>query len=107
MSKSDQTLIEAAISMENDVMTAEFYAKNSESLEKLVTEQGVQLRRYTDEVYDAFGDAAIEVFEETQAHSELANRVHLSFEKSMKNVSTWVQASDQAYLSQRSRVLGV
>ena len=31
----------------------------------------------------------------------------LSFEKSMKNVSTWVQASDQAYLSQRSRVLGV
>ena len=107
LSKSDQTLIEAAISMENDVMTAEFYAKNSESLEKLVTEQGVQLRRYTDEVYDAFGDAAIEVFEETQAHSELANRVHLSFEKSMKNVSTWVQASDQAYLSQRSRVLGV
>jgi len=28
LSKSDQTLIEAAISMENDVMTAEFYAKN-------------------------------------------------------------------------------
>ena len=106
LSKSDQITIDAAASMENDVMMAEFNSKNGASLRKLVTEQGVKLREFNDDVYDAFGEAAAEVFEETRKHSKLAARIHDSFAKSRKEVGSWMKIADQAYLNQRNRVLG-
>ena len=42
--KSDQLIVEAASSMENDVMMSEYNAKNGESLAKLINEQGVELQ---------------------------------------------------------------
>lgn len=107
LSKSDQLIIEAAASMENDVMMSEYNAKNGASLAKLISEQGVELRQFNDDVYDAFGEAAEEVFEETRAHSDVAERVHSSFLVARKEVGGWVKISDQAYVAQRNRVLGV
>ena len=40
LSKSDQLLIESAASMENDVMMAEYNAKNGSSLATLIADQG-------------------------------------------------------------------
>ncbi|MFC1831809.1 TRAP transporter substrate-binding protein [Thermodesulfobacteriota bacterium] len=105
LSKSDQLIIEAAASMENDVMMSEFNARNGEALNKLVTEQGVQLKEFNDDVYDAFGEAAAEVFEETRKHSDLAARVHDSFAKARKELGSWMKISDQAYLNKRNQVL--
>ncbi|MBT7630305.1 MAG: ABC transporter substrate-binding protein, partial [Desulfobacula sp.] len=105
LSTSDQLIIEAAAAMENDYMMAEFNTRNGESLAKLVTEQGVKLREFNDDVYDAFGEAAAEVFEETRKHSPLAAKIHDSFAKARKEVGGWMKISDQAYLNQRNRVL--
>ena len=107
LSKTDQTIIEAAAAMENDVMMAEFNAKSGEALEDLVTNQGVKLRKFNDDVYDSFGEAAEEVFEDVRAHSELANRIHESFLASRADLGAWTNISDQAYVAQRNRVLGV
>ena len=107
LSKTDQMIIQAAATMENDMMLSEYNAKNGAALEKLIREQGVQLREFNDDVYDAFGDAAEEVFEETRAHSDIANRIHQSFAKARREVGAWNKISDQAYVSQRNRVLGV
>ena len=107
LSKSDQVTIEAAASMENDVMMAEFNAKNGEALKKLVTEQGVKLREFNDDIYDAFGKASAEVFEETRKHDKLAARIHDSFVKARTELGGWMKISDQAYLNQRNRVLGL
>jgi len=107
LSKSDQLIIEAAASYENDYVMAEFNARNGDSLKKLVTEQGVKLREFNDEVYDAFGEAAAEVFEETRKHSPLTAKIHDSFVKARKELGSWMKVSDQAYLSQRNRVLGL
>jgi TRAP-type mannitol/chloroaromatic compound transport system substrate-binding protein len=107
LSKSDQLTIEAAASMENDVMMAEFNAKNGEALIKLVNEQGVKLRQFNDDVYDAFGEAAAAVYEEVVKHSNLTARIHESFVKARKEVGSWMKISDQAYLNQRNRVLGL
>ena len=62
LSKSDKVMVEAAASMENDVMMAEFNANNGASLAKLLNEQGVQLKKFNDDIYDSFGEAAEEVF---------------------------------------------
>ncbi len=107
LSKSDQLIIEAAASMENDVMMAEYNAKNGEWLAKLINEQGVQLRRFSDEIYDSFGEAADEVFAEVVEHSDLAKRIHESFLKARTEVGGWAKISDQAYVEQRNRYLGV
>lgn len=107
LSKSDQLLIEAAAAMENDVMMAEYNANNGVALKRLINEQGVELREFNEEIYDALGMAAEEVFEETREHSELAARVHDSFAATRENVGSWAKIADQAYVAQRNRVLGL
>ncbi|GJL80952.1 MAG: C4-dicarboxylate ABC transporter [marine bacterium B5-7] len=107
LSKSDQIIIEAAASMENDVMMSEYNAKNGASLAKLIKEQGVELREFNDDVYDSFGVAADEVFAEVVAHSDLAKRIHESFLSARSEVGGWAKISDVAYINQRNRVLGL
>lgn len=105
LSKADQLMVEAASSMENDVMFAEYNAKNSLYLDKLVNEQGVKVREFSDDIYDAFGEASEEVFESVKTHSDLAKRIHESFEEARSNIGRWSTLSDQAYVRQRNRVL--
>lgn len=107
LSKADQQIIEAAAGFENDMMMAEYNAKSGAALVKLVNEQGVKLRQFNDDVYDSFGEAAEEVFEEVQAHSDLANTIHERFVKARAELGGWAKISDQAYVAQRNRVLGV
>lgn len=107
LSKADQLLIEAAASMENDVMLSEYNAKNGSALKALVNEQGVKLRAFSDDVYDSFGEAADEVFEDVKKHSPLAKEIHESFVAARADIGAWAKISDQAYVSQRNRVLGL
>ena len=107
LSRADQVTIEAAAAMENDVMMSEYNAKNGEALAKLIAEQGVQLKRFNNDIYDAFGRAAREVFDEVVEHSRLARRVHQSFVNARANLGAWAKISDQEYVNQRNRVLGV
>ncbi len=107
LSKADQLLIEAAASMENDVMLSEYNAKNGSALKALVNEQGVKLRAFSDDVYDSFGEAADEVFEDVKKHSALAKEIHESFVAARADIGAWAKISDQAYVSQRNRVLGL
>ena len=107
LSKSDQMIIEAAAAMENDVMMAEYNAKNGAALKRLINDHGVKLEQFSDKVYDGFAKAAEEVFEEVQAHSDLAARVHASFLKGRKDIGAWTNLSDSPYIRQRNRALGV
>ncbi len=107
LSDTDKTIIESAASAENDVMMSEYNAKNGDALARLISDQGVQLKRFSDDIYDSFGEAAAEVFAETVAHSDLARRIHESFEDARSKVGGWAKISDQEYMRQRNRVLGL
>jgi TRAP-type mannitol/chloroaromatic compound transport system substrate-binding protein len=107
LSKADQVTIMAAAETENSVMMAEYNAKNGAALSKLISEQGVKLRSFSDDIYDSFGEAAEEVFEEVQQHDALAKKIHQSFTASRNEVGAWAKISDQAYVQQRNRVLGL
>ncbi|WP_028465267.1 TRAP transporter substrate-binding protein [Nisaea denitrificans] len=107
LSKADQALITAVAHQTNDWMMAEYNAKNGEYLRKLIDEQGVVVKEFNDDVYDAFGGAAQEVFEETKAHSDLALRVHESFEKARSAAGGWLKLADIGYSAKRNRVLGL
>ena len=88
-------------------MMSEYNAKNGAALAELINNQGVELRQFSDEIYDSFGTAADEVFDEVVAHSDLAKRIHESFLKARSEVGGWTNISDQAYVAQRNRVLGL
>ena len=107
LSEADQMTIMAAAETENSVMMAEFNANNGASLSKLISEQGVKLRSFSDDIYDSFGEATEEVFEEVQQHDALAKKIHQSFIASRNEVGAWAKISDQAYVQQRNRVLGL
>ena len=107
LSKTDQLMLECATSTENDVMMAEYNAKNGAALATLIRDQGVQLRQFGDDIYDSFGTAAEEVFAGARAHDDLAERVHTSFLAARADLGAWSRISDQAYVAQRNRVLGV
>ena len=107
LSKSDQEIIKAAAATENDMMMSEYNAKNGDALARLVNDHGVQVREFNDDIYDAFGEAADEVFAGVVEHSDLAKEIHESFVTARANIGAWAKLSDQAYVSQRNRVLGL
>jgi TRAP-type mannitol/chloroaromatic compound transport system substrate-binding protein len=107
LSKTDQALIEALCNEENARQMAEANANNGEYLRRLIEEQGVELRRFNDDVYDAFGEASQEVIEEARDHSELAKRIFDSVVQSRQEIGGWMALSDVAYSQQRNRVLGI
>ncbi len=107
LSKTDQLIIESAASAENDIMMAEFNAKSGAALKDLVENQGVKLRKFNDDVYDSFGEATEAVFEGVRAHSKLAKEIDDSFRAARKDLGGWSKISDQAFVAQRNRVLGV
>ena len=107
LSKTDQAIIEAACNEENSRQMAETNANNGAFLDKLINEHGVKLRKFNEDIYDSFGEAAAEVFEEVRQHSPLANKIHESFLKARADVGRWNGLSDTAYTLQRNRVLEI
>jgi TRAP-type mannitol/chloroaromatic compound transport system substrate-binding protein len=107
LSKTEQEIIKAACGEEHNLSMSEYNANNGTFLAKLVKEHGVEVREFSDEIYDSFGEAAEEVFGEAQAHSDLAKRIHESFVAARADVGGWMKLSEQAYYAQRNRVLGL
>ena len=105
--KSDQLVVEACATQTHFDLFSEVNAKNPEWLHKFITEQGVILKKFNEDIIDAFGEAAEEVFEETRQHSELAKRIDDSFRTSMRDVAGWLTIAEIEYFNQRNRVLGI
>ncbi|MEL6751084.1 MAG: TRAP transporter substrate-binding protein [Pseudomonadota bacterium] len=105
LSKTEQAIIQAAANEENARQMAETNANNGVYLTRLIQEHGVELKRFNDDVYDSFGEAAKEVFDEARQHSDLANEIHESFLKAREDIGRWTGLSDEAYVQQRNRVL--
>jgi len=107
LSKNDQAIIQAACNEENARQTAETNANNGTYLTKLIKEHGVKLKRFNDEIYDAFGKAALAVQDETRQHDKLTAKIDDSYVKARTEVGAWTALSDAAYVDQRNRVLKI
>ena len=66
----------------------EAMAKNGQYLQKLIDEQGIQVRSFNEDVWDGFAEGAEEVFEETRDHSAMAAKIDDEFQaKLVKSVA--------------------
>jgi len=82
-------------------------ANNGIYLKRLVTEHGVVLKEFSDEIYDSFGEASAAVLDEARQHSDLANRIYESWDAARHEIGDWMAISDVAFSVKRNRVLGI
>lgn len=107
LSEYEQAVITACCMEENAAQYDETVAKNGEYLERLINEQGVEVRDFSDDVWDAFGEAAEEVFAETRDHSALASKIDDDFQTKLREIGGMMSKFEIGYVNQRNRVLGL
>ncbi|WP_297772998.1 TRAP transporter substrate-binding protein [uncultured Roseovarius sp.] len=107
LSDNDKRIMRAACAEENAMQAAETNYNNGVYLNRLINEYGVELREFNDDVYEAFGDAATEVIDETRDHSPLAAEIIDSFLEARSNVGAWSNLSDAPYVAKRNRYLKI
>lgn len=107
LSDIEKTIITTASMEEHAAQYEETMAFNGEYLNRLVNDHGVELKQFTEDAYDAFGEASEEVFEEVRDHSALASKIHDAFSASLKELGTYQSIAEVAYSNQRNRVLGI
>ncbi len=99
--KDLQTIVELACSAINDQMTAEFTARNAQSLEKLDKEGEVEIRRFPDDVMKQLRALTGEVVDELIARDPVAAKIYDSFSSFKETVGAWTEISEQAILDTR------
>tara|TARA_R110002072_G_scaffold49863_37_gene135120 strand:- start:785 stop:1885 length:1101 start_codon:yes stop_codon:yes gene_type:complete len=104
-SPADQALLKACTAAENDISYAEFNARNSDSLDTLINEHGVQLRKFSDDIYLELARASEEVLADMAAESDIGSRTYDSFMAFRAKAMGWTALSDQSYADMRTKSL--
>ena len=101
LSPSDQRLIRTVCSETNHLSLGEFTYQNALHLDKLVNEEGTQLRRFPDDVARRAQEAAADIRSSVASGGGLEQRVVESFETALKSMRRWSSTGDGAYLAAR------
>lgn len=100
--ETDREIIKAAASAENDIMMAEYNARNGEALADLLENHGVKLSIFPKDVWTQFAQVAQGVVSELALFDALSDRIVQSWTRFQKQVSEWQQISDISYTAFRS-----
>ncbi len=100
-----QAIVRAAAKAASEDMLAEYTARNNEALSQLVDADGVQLRRFPDDVLRAFWQGTQKAMAELTSHDPLAARVYESYSRFYRNVREYHHISEQAYLNMRDEIM--
>ena len=104
LSGADQALFAGIAVAVNNLSLAEFTAKNSLALTTLVTEHGVEVHEFSDDLSAAFGAAAEEVLAAAGEADPLSGKVYRSFIAFRERAVAWSQLSEQSYMDKRARL---
>jgi TRAP-type mannitol/chloroaromatic compound transport system substrate-binding protein len=85
----------------NERMLAEFTARNSDALQMLVKDHGVELRPFPDEVLKRLRELSDEILKEGAAQDPLYARVYDSVRAFQAKSSAYLAVAEQAYLRMR------
>ncbi|WP_068313246.1 TRAP transporter substrate-binding protein [Polycladidibacter hongkongensis] len=105
-SKEEQEVVKSACLAENNYMYSEFNYNNGAALETLLTKHKVQLRKFSDDVFDAIAGVSEEVVREVAGTDELSKRIYDSYIKARKDIGGWGKIAEGSYLENRERVIG-
>ena len=104
LTPAQQRIIETVAAENHQWNLAQFLSENSAALQRLVS-GGVTIKEFPDTVWDAFGSASQQVYDEFMG-DDIFKEVFDSVQTSMRSSSGWLTRSEGAYRAQRDRVLG-
>lgn len=96
-----QKIVEVAARAANQDTLDEYTARNRASLNALVSEHGVELRRLPDGVLDAYRQHAHAVLDQLAEDDELSSRIVASYKEFLNGVGEWHAISEVAYSEAR------
>ncbi|RBI87113.1 ABC transporter substrate-binding protein [Rhodosalinus halophilus] len=105
LTPAQQSAIEQTARASNIWTMTLFMANNSSALQRLQA-GGVQVREFPDSVWDAFGQAAEEVIQESMDDPIYA-QCYDSYMESLRSSASWISRSQGTFSEQRNRVLGI
>lgn len=91
-----QEMVKTVTYKYNNLVLAEFEAKNNIFLNKLIHEEGVELRKFPDEVLNALKQHSEEVIQELIAEDDFGKRVYTSFKAFKKQITQWNKTTEGA-----------
>ncbi len=103
LTTAQQRAIEVSCADAHQQNYALFIANNGPALQRLKS-GGAQVLEFSDDIWDAFGKASVEVLNEFTG-DELFKKIHESAQKSMRESGEWLAVSDSKYATERNRVL--
>jgi TRAP-type mannitol/chloroaromatic compound transport system substrate-binding protein len=95
-----QHIVEVACQAANTDMLSEFTARNGESLQQL-RDQGVDVRRFPEDVLEALARITEEVLTDIAATDELSGRMYHSFRSYFAKVRGWSEIGEKVVLNLR------
>ena len=96
-----QLIVKTACEAVNQDMLSEYTARNQTALDTLVNKHKVDLRKLPDEVLKKLYSLSIDVVADVAANDVMSNKVFQSFDKFRKQVKSWTDISERAYLNVR------
>jgi TRAP-type mannitol/chloroaromatic compound transport system substrate-binding protein len=99
--KSLQIAVERACQCANTDMMADYYLKNAEALNTLVTKEKVILKKFPDEVLKKLHEISNDIVLKISRKDDISKRICSSFEKALKVSYRWNEISDAAFTSAR------
>jgi TRAP-type mannitol/chloroaromatic compound transport system substrate-binding protein len=97
-----KSIVEIACSATNDQMTAEFVARNAQSLAQLRADGDIEIRSFPPEVLQKLKVLADEVIQELVDRDPQVARVYESFSAYREMAEDWSNLSERAMLNTRS-----
>ncbi|MBT4891210.1 MAG: ABC transporter substrate-binding protein, partial [Rhodospirillales bacterium] len=102
LSSSHKAAVQAACSAQNNVMFAEFTAKNGDALETLINEHNVQYRQVNDSIMQRIGEASASVMSEIGASDDITAKIWKNFREFRRKVLRYTAVSETAYANARN-----
>jgi TRAP-type mannitol/chloroaromatic compound transport system substrate-binding protein len=102
---SDQAVLRAAAQAVTAQSVGEFHHQNAAHLDVLLTQHGVQLRRFPDDLARAAGEAANDIINDIGASDGLSRRIRDSFLGARKKLNAWSTNAEGAYYQMRASAL--
>ncbi len=99
--KDLQMIVEVAAQAINQDMLDEYTARNGSSLEELVNNHGIEVRRYPDEVLAQLKTISQQTIKEIADNDPAVKKVYDSFENFRSKVEKYHEISEKAYINAR------
>jgi len=106
LSAEHKAIIKAACRAANNQSLAEFTYQNGLALQTLVNDHGVQLRRFSDEIWREVGRVSEQVVADAGAADPISRRVYDSYIEARRAMRGWASISEAPYYQMREMVLG-